>query len=66
MAENKKSGLAEKWDGLKKEFSKIAWLDSNTISKQSTAVIAVSVVVAVLIVLFDAIINYGVDFLINL
>ena len=65
MAE-KKSKMSERLTGLKGEFQKIVWADSKDVSKQTTAVVLVSVVVAVIIIVVDAVINYGVDFLVNL
>ena len=58
MAEEKntKSG---RLSGLKTEFGK-------DVSKQTTAVIAVSVVVALIIIVLDAVINKGVNILVNL
>ena len=66
MADNNKSKMSERWAGLKAEFNKIVWADKKDVTKQSTAVVAVSVVVALMIVVLDAIIQYGVDFLISL
>ena len=65
MAEEKntKSG---RLSGLKAEFGKIVWADSKDVSKQTTAVIAVSVVVALIIIVLDAVINKGVNILVNL
>ncbi len=65
MAEKQKKS-ASWWKSLKKEFSKIMWPDVQTIVRQTVAVIATSVVVAVIIVIFDYIIQYGVDILVNL
>ena len=65
MAEEKntKSG---RFEGLKTEFSKIVWADPKDVSKQTTAVVAVSVVVAVIIIVLDTVINKGVNILVNL
>lgn len=65
MAEEKntKSG---RFAGLKAEFSKIVWADKADVSKQTTAVVAVSVVVALIIIVLDAVINKGVNILVNL
>ena len=64
MADEKnKSG---RFKGLKTEFSKIVWADPTDVSKQTTAVVAVSVVVAVIIIVLDAVINKGVNILVNL
>ena len=65
MADNKKT-VRDFWDDLKAEFGKIVWPDGETISRQSVATIVVSVFVALVIVFFDMIIQYGVDFLVEL
>ncbi len=69
MADNAKLEKAPKtswFDGLKAEFSKIIWPAKESLVKQTTAVIAVSVVVGLIITLLDTFIQYGVDFLVNL
>ena len=66
MTEQKKSKMSERMNGLKGEFHKIVWADSKNVSKQTTAVIVASVVVALIIIAVDAVINYGVEFLVNL
>ena len=65
MAEEKnlKSG---RFTGLKAEFNKIVWADPKDVSKQTTAVVAVSVVVALIIIVLDALINKGVGILVSL
>lgn len=63
---SKKKSLRDRWDGLVAEFHKIVWPDRQTISRQSIATIVVSVFVALIIVFFDMIIQYGVDFLVEL
>lgn len=52
-------------DGLKSEFKKIIWPDTKTLGKQTTAVVAVSVVLGVIIAIMDFVIQYGVDFLVK-
>ncbi len=52
--------------GLKAEFQKIIWPDKESLTKQTTAVVATSVVLGLIIALLDYIIQYGVDFLVNL
>ena len=51
--------------GLKAEFKKIVWPDKNTLAKQTTAVVAVSVVLGALISVVDALLRYGIDFLVK-
>ena len=52
--------------GLKAEFSKIMWPTKEQLAKETTAVVIVSVILGVIIALLDFIIQYGVDFLVNL
>ncbi len=52
--------------GLSAEFKKIIWPDKKSLARQTTAVIAVSVVMGLVIALLDFAIQYGVDFLIGL
>ncbi len=54
------------FSGLSAEFKKIIWPDKNSLARQTTAVIAVSVVMGLVIALMDYIIQYGVDFLVGL
>ena len=52
--------------GLSAEFKKIIWPDKKSLARQTTAVIAVSVVLGLVIALLDYLVQYGVDFLIGL
>lgn len=52
--------------GLKSEFKKIIWPDKESLAKQTAAVVAVSIVLALIIAVFDAVIQYGVNFLVSL
>ncbi|MGN0350686.1 MAG: preprotein translocase subunit SecE [Roseburia sp.] len=52
--------------GLKAEFQKIIWPDKKSLARQTTAVIAVSVVLGLIIALLDTLVQYGVDFLVSL
>jgi preprotein translocase subunit SecE len=49
--------------GVKTEFNKISWPDKETITKHTVAVIGISVVVGLIITLFDTIIQFGIKFL---
>ncbi len=69
MGETEKIGKApkENWfTGLSAEFKKIIWPDKKSLVRQTTAVIAVSVVLGLIIALLDFIISYGVDFLVGI
>ncbi|TGY91920.1 preprotein translocase subunit SecE [Petralouisia muris] len=52
--------------GLKAEFGKIIWPDKKSLSRQTAAVVAVSVVLGLIIAVLDVIIRYGVDNLVKL
>lgn len=47
--------------GLKKEFRKVTWPDKKETTKQTTAVVVISLVMGVIIALMDLIIQFGVD-----
>lgn len=51
--------------GLQAEFKKIIWPDKKTLAKQTTAVVAVSVVLGAVIAVIDAILRYGIDLLVK-
>ena len=65
MSEEKKV-KSGRFAGLKTEFDKIVWADPKDVSKQTTAVVIVSVVLAVVIAVIDMIFKHGVDILVNL
>lgn len=50
-------------DGVKAEFKKISWPDKQSLLKQSIAVVGVSVVLGLIITMFDTIIKYGINIL---
>ena len=52
--------------GLKAEFKKIIWPNKQSLTRQTIAVIAVSVVLGLIIALMDYVIQFGVDFLVGL
>ena len=54
--------LSSWFTGLKAEFNKIIWPDKQSLARQTGAVVATSVVIALL----DFLIQYGVDFLVGL
>jgi preprotein translocase subunit SecE len=65
MGESTKTQKKSWFKGLKAEFRKIVWPDKNTLAKQTTAVVAVSVVLGALISVVDALLRYGIDFLVK-
>lgn len=69
MGETEKLDKAPKtswFSGLKAEFKKIVWPSKQSLVRQTTAVVAVSVVLGLIIALMDFLIQYGVDFLVGL
>ena len=65
MSETEKTQKKSWFKGLKTEFRKIVWPDKNTLAKQTTAVVAVSVILGALIAVIDVILRYGIDLLIK-
>lgn len=68
MADEKKEKQPKEswWTGLKAEYQKIIWPTRESLAKQTAAVVITSVVVGVIIALLDSLIQYGVNFLVNL
>ena len=50
--------------GMKSEFKKIIWPDKESLAKESVAVIVISAVLALVIALIDAVVKYGLGFII--
>ncbi|MCR5775693.1 MAG: preprotein translocase subunit SecE [Lachnospiraceae bacterium] len=69
MEEAKKSNSENKtasfWKGVKAEFSKIIWPTKETLTKQSIAVVAITVITAAFIALIDRGLQYGINFVIK-
>ena len=51
--------------GLKAEFKKIVWPDKKSLTKETAAVVIVSVVVGVIISVVDLIARFGIEFLVK-
>jgi len=51
--------------GLKAEFSKIIWPDQKSLTKETIAVLVVSVILGLTISLLDFIIRFGIGFLVK-
>ena len=60
----KKSGSWFK--GLKAEYKKVIWPKKDEVTRQTVAVVVVSLVVGVIIAILDMGLQYGIDFIINL
>ena len=66
MGESKdKAQKTSFFKGVKTEFKKIIWPDKTTLSKQTIAVVTVSVIVGAIISICDTIIKYGIDLLVR-
>ena len=65
MSGNEKTQKKSWFKGLQAEFKKVIWPDKKTLAKQTTAVVAVSVVLGELIAVIDAILRYGIDLLVR-
>ncbi|MBE5961133.1 MAG: preprotein translocase subunit SecE [Lachnospiraceae bacterium] len=50
--------------GLKAEFKKIIWPDKESLTKQSLAVIVISVILGLIIAVVDAAIKFGINVII--
>ena len=72
MADNKSAteAVTEKgkgwFKGLKAEFHKINWTSREDITKQTVAVVVISVVVGIIIAIVDFLLQTGVNFLVSL
>lgn len=66
MADNtleKKAVSPDFFKGVSVEFKKVSWPNRKTLVKQTTAVVAVSVALGVIIALLDMAIQYGLSFI---
>ncbi len=67
---DKVEGAAKKsggwFKGLKAEYSKIVWPNKETTTRQTVAVVAISLVVGIIIAVLDMGLQYGIDFIVNL
>ena len=72
MAETKKgtevaSKKSKDWfKGLKAEFSKINWSTKEDVTRQTIAVVTISVILGILISIIDFLLQSGINFLVSL
>ncbi len=67
MSEAAQKAPKKSWfKGLKAEFKKIIWPDKKSLTKQTVAVVATSIVLGIVIKILDVIMTYGIDALIKL
>ena len=60
-----KTKKPSKIKGLKAEFKKIIWPDKKTLGKQTVAVVSVTVILGAIISVVDALLTFGIDFLVR-
>ena len=66
MGEKSADTQKQSWfKGLKSEFKRVSWPDKNTLSKQTAAVVSISVVLGLIISLLDTVLKYGIDLLVR-
>ena len=66
MSENTEKVKKTSWfKGLKAQFKKIIWPDKKTLVKETVAVIVCSVLLGGIIAIVDALIQYGIDFIVR-
>lgn len=61
----KKTQKKNWYKGVKAEFNKIIWPSKVAVTKQTVAVVSISVVLSAIIAIVDFIAQYGVDLLIR-
>jgi preprotein translocase subunit SecE len=62
----KENKMAVWFDGLKSEFAKISWPDKKTLTRQTVAVIVVSVALGLIISILDTLLEYGMQLIVYL
>ena len=65
MSENTKTQKKSWFKGLQAEIKKVIWPDKKTLARQTTAVVAVSVILGALIAVIDAILQFGLELLVR-
>ena len=65
MSEKTRTQKKSWFKGLQAEFKKVIWPDKKTLARQTTAVVAVSVILGALIAVIDAILQFGLELLVR-
>ena len=65
MSEKTRTQKKSWFKGLQAEFKKIIWPDKKTLARQTTAVVAVSVILGIVIAVVDVILRSGIDLLVR-
>ena len=60
-----KAKKRSKRKGLKAGFKKIIWAGKKTLGKQTVAVVSVTVILGAIISVVDALLTFGIDFLVR-
>lgn len=66
MGDTKKTPKTSWMKGIKAEFKKIVWPDQKSLTRQTIAVVSVSVALALIIKILDMIMTIGIDVLVTL
>ena len=66
MNENKEASVKKTswWQGVKAEFKKIVWPNRKSLVRETIAVFVVTILLAIIIVLIDYVVKYGLGFII--
>lgn len=66
MSENKEASVKKTswWQGVKAEFKKIVWPNRKSLVRETIAVFVVTILLAIIIVLIDYVVKYGLGFII--
>ncbi len=66
MGDVKKEKTQTSWfKGIKTEFKKIIWPNKKTLAKETTAVVVIGVILAVLISVVDLAVKFGIELLVK-
>ena len=65
MSDKTKTQKKSWFKGLQAEFKKVIWPDKKTLARQTTAVVAVSLILGALIAIIDAILQFGLELLVR-
>lgn len=66
MGDTGKTRKTDWFKGMKAEFRKIVWPDQKSLTRQTIAVVSVSVALALIIKILDMIMTIGIDLLVTL
>ena len=54
------------WKGLKGEYAKIVWESKESVTRQTTAVVVITVILGIIIAIVDWVLKNGIDFITKL